>query len=319
MTHTRRATLAAALALLARPALAFPDRSMTIVVGFAPGSASDALARFAAERLGERLGQRVLVENRPGAGGMSAAVAYARRGQADGHTLLFHSASLTSGVAMRKTPEIDVRRELLGIGLLCASPMGLAVNSGLPVRDMAQFIAHAKANPGKLNYGTSGVGGIMHLQVERLRVQAGIDVVHVPYNGGAPAVTGVMANDVQFTLIDASTLAPGVQAGRLRIVGMASARRLAQFPDVPTMTEQGFPFEASVWYGLFAAAGTPPAIVARINAAMNQAIQTPAYLEQMASLGAIVQPMGPEQFQTHVIEDLDRWENVVRVARIEQQ
>jgi tripartite-type tricarboxylate transporter receptor subunit TctC len=304
---------------LARPAFAFPDRPMTIVVGFAPGSASDALGRFAAERLQEKLGQRVLVENRPGAGGMLAANTFARRTQPDGHTILFHSASLTSGVAMRRNPEIDLRRDVLGIALLCASPMGLAVNATLPMRNMAEFIAYAKANPGRLNYGSSGVGGIMHLQAERLRVQAGIDVVHVPYPGGAPAVTGVMANDVQFTLIDASTLAPGVQAGRLRIVGMASERRLAQFPEVPTMAEQGFPFDASVWYGLFAVGGTPPAVISRINAAVNEFIQAPAYLAQMASLGAIVQQMSPDRFQSHVVEDLERWERVVSQSRIEQQ
>jgi tripartite-type tricarboxylate transporter receptor subunit TctC len=320
MRVTRRAALGAAAGMaIARPALAFPDRQMSIVVGFAPGSANDSLARFAAERLQEKLGQRVLVENRPGAGGMLAATTYARRTQPDGHTILFGSSSFTSGVAMRRTPEIDLRRDVMGIALLCAAPMALAVNSGLPIRTMPEFIAYAKANPGRLNYGSSGVGGIMHLQAERLRVQAGIDVVHVPYNGGAPAVTGVMANDVQFTIIDASTLAPGVQAGRLRIVGMATERRTAQFPDVATMAEQGFPFEASVWYGLFAVAGTPPAIVTRLNAAANEAIQAPAYLAQMASIGAIVQQMSPEQFQRHVVEDLERWENVVRQARIEQQ
>jgi tripartite-type tricarboxylate transporter receptor subunit TctC len=319
MRVTRRAALAATMGLMARPAFAFPDRPMSIVVGFAPGSANDALARFTAERLQEKLGQRVMVENRPGAGGMLAATSYARRTQPDGHTILFGSSSFTSGVAMRKSPEIDLRRDVLGIAMLCVAPMAVAVNSGLPIRSMPEFIAYAKANPGKMNYSSSGVGGIMHLQAERLRVQAGIDVVHVPYNGGAPAVTAVMANDVQFTIIDASTLVPGVQAGRLRIPGMATERRTAQFPDVPTMMEQGFPFEASVWYGLFAVAGTPPAIIARLNAAVNEAIQAPAYLAQMATIGAIVQPMSPDRFQSHVAEDLARWENVVRVARIEQQ
>ncbi len=320
MKMTRRAALAAAVTIpLARPALAFPDRQMTIVVSFAPGSANDTLARFTAQQLQEKLGQRVLVENRPGAGGMLAATTFGRRAAPDGHTLLFHSSSLTSGVAMRRNPEIDLRRDVVGVALLCATPMGLAVNAGLPARNIQEFIAYARANPGKLNYGSSGVGGIMHLQAERLRMQAGINVVHVPYGGGAPAVTAVMANDVQFTVIDASTLAPGVQAGQLRILGIASGERVAQYPDVPTLREDGFPFEASVWYGLFAPAGTPAPIIARINAAVNQFLTGSAYQAQMASVGAIVEQQSPERFQRHVIEDLERWEQVVRRAGIEQQ
>ena len=252
------------------------QRPVRIVVPFAPGGQPDVVARALAEPLAKALGQPVVVENRPGAGGNIAAEAVARAAP-DGHTLLMGTnGPLAVSPALYRNLPYDPLRDLAAVTLVGTSPNLVAVHPSLEAATLAQLVARAKAEPGKLNFASVGKGSISQLSMELLNGVAGIRTVHIPYNGGAPAVAALLAGDVQVLSLNPTALIPHVSSGRIRVVAQTSARRSPLVPDVPTVAESGYPgFEADVWMAVMAPAKTPPEAIARLHAELARVIRSP--------------------------------------------
>jgi tripartite-type tricarboxylate transporter receptor subunit TctC len=253
-----------------------PGRPVRIIVPFAPGGQPDVVARALAEPLSKALGQPVIVENRPGAGGNIAAEAVARAAP-DGHTLLMGTnGPLAVSPTLYRNLPYDPLRDLAAVTLVGTSPNLIAVHPSVGAATLAELVARAKADPGKLNFASVGKGSISQLSMELLNGMAGIRTVHIPYNGGAPAVTALLAGDVQLLSLNPTALIPHVQAGKVRVLAQTSARRSPLVPDVPTVAESGYPgFEADVWMAVMAPAKTPPEAIARLHAELARAIRSP--------------------------------------------
>jgi tripartite-type tricarboxylate transporter receptor subunit TctC len=278
-----RVILAAVLAL-APPALADwqPSRAVKIVVPFAPGGQPDVVARTLAEPLSKALGQPVVIENRPGAGGNIAAEAVAKSAP-DGHTLLMGTnGPLAVSPALAKNLPYDVARDFAFVTLVGTSPSLIAVHPSLGAATLAEVVARAKAQPGRLNFASVGKGSISQLSMESLNAAAGIETVHIPYNGGPPAVAALLAGDVQLLSLNPTALIPHVRAGRIRVVAQTGARRSPLVPDVPTVAESGFPgFEAPVWMAIAVPAKTPAEAVERLHAELARIIRAPEMKERL--------------------------------------
>ncbi|MDO8941577.1 MAG: tripartite tricarboxylate transporter substrate-binding protein, partial [Desulfobacterales bacterium] len=255
---------------------AYPERRISIIVAATPGNANDLLARTVARRLSERLKQPVVVENRPGGGGTIGAGLLVQA-KPDGYTLMVQSTSLTTAQVVYKTPGFDVERDFAPVVMLGLAPMGVFVNSAMPVNTIAEFVAYAKKNPDKINFGSSGSGGIMHINAERFALETGIQAVHVPYTGGAPAVTALMAGDIQMLIVDIASGLAGLRSGKLKLLAVGAPTRVASMPNVPTTSEAGLSFDPAVWYGLFAPAATPPAVQKILQDEMALMVADPAY------------------------------------------
>lgn len=295
---------------------AFADRPVTLVVGFPPGNPNDTLARLVATRLSTLIGQPVVVENKPGAGGLIAAQSFIGSEKADGYTMLLGSASLTTGQAMWKKPRFDVRRDLEPLAMIATSPMAIVTNNDTPAKNLSEFLSYAKQNPGKINYGSTGVGGVVHLQGLNFSLQEGIDTVHVPYPGGAPALIGLLRNDVQLLVIDVASIVP--MADRLRPLAVAGDKRISQLPDLPTTNESGVNFHATVWYGLFASSKAPREVTQALQQQLQRVWADPSFRSTIASQGSQVSDMTPEEMRQFVSDEIGRWENLVKSAKIEQ-
>ena len=259
-----------------------PTRAVKIVVPFAPGGQPDVVARTLAEPLSKALGQPVLVENRPGAGGNIAAEAVARSAP-DGHTLLMGTnGPLAVSPALARNLPYDVTRDFAFVTLVGTAPSLIAVHPSLGASTLAEVVAKAKAQPGKLNFASVGKGSVSQLSMEQLNAAAGIETVHIPYNGGAPAVAALLSGDVQLLSLNPTALIPHVQAGRIRVVAQTGARRSPLIPDVPTVAESGFPgFEAPVWMAIVVPAKTPPEAVKRLHAELARIIRAPELKERL--------------------------------------
>jgi tripartite-type tricarboxylate transporter receptor subunit TctC len=316
----RRALPALPLALLATPALAqeaWPARAVTLVVPWAPGGSTDTLARLLAQRVSADTGQQILVDNRPGASGTVGHLSVARA-RADGYTLLIGTNS-TFAMAPHLLDSIpyDNERAFAPLGLLAYTPQYMCVHPGLPARDVAGLIAHARANPGRVSYSSSGAGSSAHLAVELFNVMAGIEMLHVPYRGGAPALQALMANEVQFSAVDAVSALQPMRAGAIRALAVSSRERQPSAPEVPTVREQGLPdFECSTDFALFAPAGTPDAAVARIHAAFAAALRAPEVAERMAALAIIAVGGAPADFATYQRRETEKWGGIIRARNI---
>lgn len=305
-----------ALALLAAPALALadwsPTRPVKLVVPFAPGGQPDVVARALAGPLGEALGQPVVVENRPGAGGNIAAEAVARAAP-DGHTLLVGTnGPLAVSPALAKQLPYDAARDFAFVTLVGTAPGLIAVNPSLGAKTLAEVVALAKAKPGALNFASVGKGSISQLTMEQLNGAAGIRTEHIPYNGGAPAVTALLAGDVQLLALNPTALIPHVKAGKLRVVAQTGAKRSPLIPDVPTVAESGYPgFEASVWIVIAAPAKTPPEAVRRLRTDLSRLIRQPA-LKAALWDAQWIDPVGssPEVAERVVREETAKWARV---------
>jgi len=311
----RRTLLATGGALLAAPARAqrFPDRPVRIVVPYPAGGTTDILARLVGQKVGERLGQPFVIENRSGATGVIGSEHVARAAP-DGHTLLMGvNGPITISPAFRRDMPYEPLRAFAPVTLVASVAKLLVVNPQLPVRNVAELVAYAKARPGQLSFASSGTGATGHLAGEMFKLRAGIDIVHVPYRGGAPAMADVIAGRVAMQFEVLTQLLPQVQAGQLRALAVTSAERLPTLPDIPTVAEQGFPgFESRTWFGLLAPAGTPPAIVRRLRDEVVQVLTAPEMVQFLREQGA--DPIGntPEQFAAFLREDTERWADVVR-------
>jgi tripartite-type tricarboxylate transporter receptor subunit TctC len=311
------------LAAAACPALAQwqPPHALKLVVPFAPGGQPDVVARALAEPLARALGQPVLVENRPGAGGNIAAEAVAKS-PPDGCTLLVGTnGPLAVSPALYRNLPYDVGRDFAPVSLVGTSPNLIAVNPSLGVADLAALVARAKAEPGKLNFSSVGKGSISQLSMELFNSVAGIRTVHIPYNGGAPAVTALVAGDVQVLSLNPTALLPQMDAGKVRVLAQTSARRSPLIPGVPTVAESGYPgFEAQVWIAIMAPRATPPEALARLNAEIVRIVRDPA---MKASLWdrQWIDPVGstPAEAAAVIAAEAAKWSRIVREAGIEVQ
>ncbi len=323
-TTSRRHLLTTGLGLAglaALPALAqdkFPSRPITLVVPFPPGGSVDIMARQYSEPLSRVLGVPIVVENRAGAGG-SVGAQYVARSKADGYTLVVSSQS--SHLANPLTqPKIgyDPIKDFENIAILGRQPNALVVHSSLPFKTFKEFIDYAKRNPGKLNYGSGGVGSMGQLNVEMLKVSTGVFTTHIPYRGGTPLITGVLGNEVQFILDNLVIMLPHIQAGKVRALAVAADQRLPQLPDVPTMAEVGHPeLNLTSWTGLAAPAGTPEAVVQTLYKAVRQVATSPAMVANLKDRGVIVpEEMSPAAFEKMMADRMVKFGAVVKRAGI---
>jgi tripartite-type tricarboxylate transporter receptor subunit TctC len=321
MMSWRRSVVLGAIVLAAQtataPAQDYPSRPVTIVVGYTPGATSDLLARTMAERLNAAWGQSVIVDNRSGVGGNIAA-GYVARAPADGYTLMVGTdAIMTSNVFLYKNTPFDPVKDFAPITNAGANIICLTVHVDLPVNSVAGLIAYAKANPGKLQYGSSGIGSPHHLAGELLRQKTGIDIVHVPYRGGGATINDLLGGHIKVAFLSLSSAVPHLGSGKIRIVAVVEKSRYAAMPDVPTIGETVPGFEMSSWLGFFAPAGTP--LVTRLNEAMVKVLTTDAVKEKLAALGLVVAPSTPAELAATVREGLAVRGELVRAANIQAE
>jgi tripartite-type tricarboxylate transporter receptor subunit TctC len=286
-----------------------------IVVGFPAGQATDIVARLIAERIGPILGETFIVENRPGQGG-SIALAQLAKTQPDGRTLVLAPlASLVANPHLYKSVGYDTLKDFAPVTLVCDLPILFVVNPTLPVKNVAELIAYAKANPDKVNYSSSGNGTLSHLGMEDFKRRAGISLMHVPYRGSPPAMTDLVAGVVGAGMDTVTVTQPFVQAGSLRAIASAYSQRIPTLPDVPTLAEQGFPgFGIAAWIGFVAPAATPKERIDALNAAVSKVVQTEEIAEKFATLGVIQHLMGPAEFAEFIASENSRWSAVVKAV-----
>jgi tripartite-type tricarboxylate transporter receptor subunit TctC len=312
--------LAAAIAALpatARTAAAdsYPARPLRWIVGFPPGGGADTVARIVAPWLTERLGQQVVVENRPGASTNLAAQAVINA-PPDGYTLLFYGASTLVNAFIFQNLPFDVRRDIAPVAGLVAYPMILIANPSLPARTVPELIALARANPGKVTMASFGTGSASHLAGELFKMMAQVDMVHVPYRGGAPMVTDLLAGQVQVGFDVMVTSLPHVRTGALRALAVAGSERFDMLPDVPTIAETVPGYEARTWAGVGAPRGTPPEIIARLNREISAGLSDPSITSRLAQVGTVPMILSPEEFAAYIAAEADKWAKVVKFASI---
>ena len=307
------------LALVAAPLHAFPTKPVRVIVAFTPGGVTDIIARTLVPKPAERWGQPVVVENRPGAGGSLAAQAVARS-PADGHTLLVHSSGYAINAALNPALPYDPYRDLVAVAPLASQAMVLVVAPASGLRNVGELIAAAKAQPGALAYGSAGVGSGAHFSAEQFRIAAGIEVLHVPYKGGAEAINDTAAGRLSFTFNTITLALPYISDGRLTALGVTSSARSNLLPAVPTLAESALPgFEYTFWNGLWAPAGTPPAITEQIARDLAQIVAAAEVRERLARLGAEPMAMTPGEFAAFVKREIENAERVARVSGIKAQ
>ncbi len=312
-----------ALALVAAAAAAqtYPSKPVRLVSPDPPAGVNDLLARIIAPKLGEYLGQPVVVENRAGATGNIGADIVAHS-PADGHTLLMGQAgNLSINISLMAKMPFDPVRDFAPITLVAATPNVLVVHPSLPVKSVKDLVALAKAKPGMINYATSGIGSPGHLAAELLNKSAGIKLVHIPYKGAAPALLDVVAGNAQLYFTSPASAMPFMPSGRLRMVAVASIKRSALLPDLPTVAEAGYPdFDVSSWWGVVAPAATPRDVVMRLHAEINRALALPETRARIAELGAeIVTSNTPEQFAAYIRTETVKWARLIREVGVKPE
>jgi tripartite-type tricarboxylate transporter receptor subunit TctC len=313
----RRLLAAIGASALANAASAQAGKPLRLIVPFTPGGSTDILARALAPKLQAALGQTVIIDNKPGAGG-SIGAAEAARAEPDGNTLLMgHIGTLAVNPALYPKLAYDPLKSFVPVAWVARVPNVLVVPASAPTRTFKEFIARAKANPGRLSYSSGGNGSAAHITFELLKLQAGIFVTHIPYRGAAPAVSDVIAGQVDAIFTGAPALLPHVKSGRLRALAVSSPQRIAALHDVPTVAESGYPgFEADQWYGLVAPAGTPVERVNRLNAEVNKALLLSDVQQQLAVEGAVPMPTTPKAFGELIAREIPRWAQVVKAGNV---
>jgi len=305
------------LGLLCGTALAqdYPSRPVHIVVPYTPGTGADILARLIGLKLSERWKTAVIADNRPGATGNIGAELVAKS-PPDGYMVLFTATSFAANPAMTRAP-FDPEKSFAPIALVATSSLAVLVNPDVPARNMREFIALAKAQPGKLYYGSPGNGGVQHLAMELIKLETGIDIVHVPYKGLGGALSDTIAGHVQATVVALQSAAPHVQSGKLRMLAVLSAGRATAFPDVPTLKEQGLAdVEIDTWYAAFAPAGTPAAVIQKLNAGINDSLNDPSVKTSLEKQGMIPAGGDPARLERLLKNELARWARVVNASGI---
>ena len=317
MMVSRRHVLALAAAALARGAAAqsYPDRPVRVIVGFSAGGSIDIFARLIAQSLSEQLGQPFVIENRPGASGNIATEAVARA-MADGYTLLAVGVNNATNVALYDNLKFDFLRDIVPIASTVRGVGVLVVNPSVPVTTVREFIAYAKANPGKINMTSSGPGSPQHLYGELFMQLTGVRMVHVPYRGSPQSLTGLLAGEVQALFDTLSTSIEHIKAGRLRALGVTSAQRADALPDVPALSEAVPGYEATSWQGFGAPNGTPADIVEKLSGAINAALTDTSVKARIEATGYSPLAMSPPAFRQHIAEETAKWSKVIRAANI---
>ena len=323
----RRAALAgittlplAALSNARAQTVDFPDRPLRLVVGFPPGGPNDLLARIVAPGIGERLKRSVVVENRAGANGEIAAASVAKA-PADGSVIMLASnGSTTIAPALNKNMSYDIRTDFAAVAPIGINPMLLVVRNDLPATTVAELLALARAQPGKLNGASAGAGGATHLALELFKSMGKVDIVHVPYKGGGPAMADLMASLVDIYFGGLSTALPHAKAGKMRALGQTSLARSAAAPDIPTIAESGLPgYEAAISYGIFLPVAASPVLVDRLHAAVDATVRSPDVARKFADLGADPQFGTPAEFAAYVADDLAKWARLAKEAGLKSE
>ncbi|MPZ44596.1 MAG: tripartite tricarboxylate transporter substrate binding protein [Betaproteobacteria bacterium] len=313
-------TLAYAALALGGPAFAqgFPTKPIRLVVPLAPGGGGDLVSRMIAQKISEPLGQPVVVDNRPG-GSTIIGTELVARSAPDGYTLVMATSSHGINPSLYKLP-FDPVKDFSGIAFIATSPMMLTVHPSVPVKTVKELVAFAKRNPGKLNYGSSGIASIVHLAAELLSVTAGINMVHIPYKGTGPALNDLIAGQIDLMFASPIPTIPHVKSGRLRAVAMASQQRLPAMPDLPTVAESGFPgFQAASYYIVLGPANIPAGVVNRLSAHIIKATQAPDIRNRLITEGGEVVGGGPAQAMAHIESEIARWKKVVDAAHIKAE
>ena len=302
----------AALAAPSAHAQSYPTKPITLIVPFPPGGPTDLVARVLAQTMSGQMGQQIIVDNRGGANGNIGSAAVAKAAP-DGYTVLYNTSSITLSPALYKSLPYDVQRDLAPVGLTATVPLGLVVNPAIPANNVKEFIAYAKANPGKLSYGSAGNGNITHLGAFQFLQANGIQAVHIPYKGSAPADADLVGGQIQFMTDTINSVAGFVREKRLRLLAVTTTKRTSLFPDTPTMAESGLPgFDVSAWQGLMVPANTPEPIIKRLNAEMGKALQNPEVLKKLAAQGAIPLGSTPQEYGDYIKAELTRWSTIVK-------
>ncbi|HSS69254.1 MAG TPA: tripartite tricarboxylate transporter substrate binding protein [Casimicrobiaceae bacterium] len=292
---------------------------VTLVVGFAPGGGVDVTARLLAPKLAEILGETVIVENRPGAGSAIANDRVAKAGP-DGRTLLIATPAVAINMALYKKPPLDPLRDLVPVSMVSSTPSILLVNPALPVKNVQELIALARAKPGTLNYSSSGPGTTPHLCGELFEQRTGTEMVHIPYNGSAPSLAALVAGNVDASFVPLPAVLPLVGAARLRALATTGAKRSELMPDIPTMEEAGVKgVNANTWYGIFAPAGTPPDVADRLASAVIKAVRTPEFEQLLLAHGEEPVASTPEAFRGLLREEIAKWIEVTKLAGIQAE
>jgi tripartite-type tricarboxylate transporter receptor subunit TctC len=301
----------------AAAAQTYPSKPVRLIVPFAPGGATDVIARLAGQKLSEQLGQPFLVDNRPGANG-NIGTEVAVKSPADGYTLVMsYDGTMAINPSVYRKMPFDPVKDLAPVGSVAQLPLLMVVHPSVPAKTLAEFVALAKSRPGAVNYSSAGYGSAGHLAAELFRGRAGIDIVHVNYKGGGQAVQDLLSGQIQMLMTGLTTADGHLKAGKLRAIAFTSGKRMPGLPDTPTFEEGGYPgLVVMSWYGILAPAGTPADIVRRLNAELNKAIQAPEVVARLTSLGT--EPTGgtPEQFGATIKSDIARWAKVVEAAGI---
>jgi tripartite-type tricarboxylate transporter receptor subunit TctC len=296
-------------------AQAYPAKTVRVVIPWPPGGSNDIVGRMAAQKLTEALGQQFIVDNRGGASGVLGAEIVAKS-PPDGYTIMVHSTTHVGNAHLYGSKlAYNTLKDFSGVGLLSAQPGALTAHPSLPVKNVSEFIALAKAKPGQILYSSSGNGSAPHLQMALLTSMAGIKLVHVPYKGGAPQVTALVAGEAQVSFATIGTVINQIKAGKLKALGVGSAKRTRQLPDVPTISESGVPgYEMNPWIGMFVPAGTPKPIIDKLNAEINKAFATPDVIQKLEAQALDPWTSTPEEFNARLKVDYEKYGKLIKLT-----
>jgi tripartite-type tricarboxylate transporter receptor subunit TctC len=312
------AGLLAALSTVAAAQSSYPDRPVRLIIPFPPGGSNDIVGRAIATQMAERLGKQVIVDNRSGAGGVVGTEA-ASHAPPDGYTILVISIAHAVNPWLYKLP-YDPVKAFTPIGLMATGTNVVTVHPSLPVNSIRELVALAKQKPGELSYASAGVGTFQHLSAELFKLEAKVDILHVPFRGGGPALVDVLGGHNKLMFSSLVQAVPHIKSGKLRALGVGGKERIAALPDVPTVAESGVPgYEALNWWGLLAPAGTPPDIVAHLHKALSEAQDTPAIQQQFAREGATTRKMSSEDFGKFIVSEMNKWQRVVKESKIKAE
>ena len=301
---------------IARAQGAYPNRPVRVIVGQAAGSATDIIARLFAQFLAEKLGQQFIVEAKPGAGG-NIATEFVTRAPPDGYTLMMVNSQNAINAALHEKLSFDFVRDIAPIAMVERVPLVMEVNPSVPAKTIPEFIAYAKANPGKINIASAGIGGPQHMAGELFKFMAGLNLTHVPYRGSTPAIIDLIAGQVQVMFDVTVTALPQIKAGKLRALGVTTTERLPFLPDVPTVDSFLKGYEAAGWIGVGAPKGTPSEIIAVLNKQLNASLLDPTIKKRITDLGAVVEPPNtPAEFSKFIAENIEKWRKVIKFAGI---
>jgi tripartite-type tricarboxylate transporter receptor subunit TctC len=307
------------LAIGSANAQTWPQRPIQLVVPYAPGGVVDFIGRTLGQRLSQQVGQPVVIDNRPGAGGM-VGIEYTARTPPDGQTIVLMDPAIVINPVLQEKPLYDLFRDLATVAVIGHSPLVLTVNPQLPVKDVAQLVQYAKANPGRLNFASAGIGTTPHMAGELLKLRTGIDMTHVPYKGAGPAMADLAAGQVQVGFSSITGALPFIKDGRLRALATSGTKRSGALPDVPTLIEAGFPdFEVDLWLGVFAPINTPTPLLRRLNREIDAALEDQTVMTAFAKVGVEPRINTAEEGARFVRAEYDKWAQVVTGAKLKEK